>query len=36
MSQRQKDITDAQRHFITEAYLKNNRINGAEIRRLYK
>lgn len=35
-SQRHKEITESQRHFITEAFKKNSKINGAEVRRLHK
>lgn len=36
MSQRQKEITEEQRQFITDEFLKNPKVNGAEVRRHYK
>jgi hypothetical protein len=36
LSQRQKEITEAQRHFITDVFKKNPKVNGAEVRRHFK
>jgi hypothetical protein len=36
LSQRKKEITEDQRLFIAECYKSDSKINGAEVRRLYK
>lgn len=34
--QQMKEITEAQRHFISQLFRKNPKVNGAEVRRIYR